>query len=170
MISKPQDQLRPVTDKQERSNNSTQPLPLYGSHNDSLRQYHRSRSFIGNTRNKQKIDTKWLLVQLVIYLLILASITNINPPNLSKRDKYYYDMKAAGVDILLHTKIKSSSQNKAEVDVDTIYATKLQMKFRGSETRNNNDDEKKKRCKKADKEFKLHGSIKEYQQYVEEMG
>ena len=79
-------------------------------------------------------------------------------------------MKAAGVDILLHTKIKSSSQNKAEVDVDSIYATKLRMKFRGQETRNNNDDEKKKRCKKADKEFKIHGSIEEYEQYVEEMG
>ena len=31
-------------------------------------------------------------------------------------------------------------------------------------------EESKKRCEKANKEFKIHGSIEEYQQYVEEIG
>ena len=171
MISKPQDQLRPVADKQERSN-STQPLP-YQVHDIDVSYVSnhclRSRSIDDNARSKQTFDTKLFLIELAIYLMVIALVINITPPNLSQRDKYFYVMKYDGVNIL-KTKITSSSQNKAEVDVDSIYATKLRMKFGGPEKRNNNDDEKKKRCKKANKEFKIHGSIKEYQQYVEEMG
>ena len=139
------------------------------THDDFQYGHHRSRSFIDNGRNKQKFDTKLFLIELAIYLMIIALVINITPPNLSQRDKYFYVMKYDGVNIP-KTKITSSSQNKAEVDVDTIYATKLRMMFRGPVTRNNNDDEKKKKCKKADKEFIIHGSIEEYEQYVEEMG
>ena len=163
----------PQSSKKNANNNKIQhrgtPYLYRRTHDDFQYGHHRSRSFIDNGRNKQKFDTKLFMIELAIYLMIIALVINITPPNLSKRDKYYYDMKAAGVDILLHTKIKSSSQNKAEVDVDSIYATKLRMKFGEAETRNNNDDEKK-RCKKANKELKIHGSIEEYQQYVEEMG
>ena len=151
----------PQSSKKNANNNKIQhrgtPYLYRRTHDDFQYGHHRSRSFIDNGRNKQKFDTKLFLIELAIYLMIIALVINITPPKLSQRDKYFYVM-------------KSSSQNKAEVDVDTIYATKLGMKFRGAETRNNNDDEKKKKCKKADKEFIIHGSIEEYEQYVEEMG